>query len=224
MIVDNVVDFVEKVPIDTRLRVRINKTLKKLNQLYPAAKCSLNFTTPLELLFATIMSAQTTDIRVNHVTVDLFNKYASVEDYATADSEEIASLIKTVGCYKNKAKNIVKTAQIICKKYDKKVPQTMEDLVTLPGVGRKTANVVLSNAFCVPGFAVDTHVKRVAFRLGWTDQHNPENIEKELCTLIDQKNWCHSSHLLIFHGRHCCKARNPNCGVCEVSKLCCKNI
>jgi len=197
-------------------------TLEQLNQLYSDAQCSLNFSTPFELLAATIMSAQATDVRVNIVTEQLFKQYSSIEEYAKATPEDVAEVIRTVGCFRNKARSIVESAQIICARYNGAVPQTMNDLVTLPGVGRKTANVVLSNAFNVAGFAVDTHVKRVAFRLGWTKQTEPEKIEKELCDLIPANMWGHTSHVLIYHGRAICKSRKPLCELCPIEKHCAK--
>lgn len=200
----------------------VMETLDQLNQLYPDAQCSLNFTTPFELLVATIMSAQATDIRVNIVTEQLFKRYSSVEEYAKATPEEVAEVIRTVGCFRNKARSVVESAQIICSRYGGIVPHTMDDLVTLPGVGRKTANVVLSNVFNVAGFAVDTHVKRVSFRLGWTKQVEPEKIEKELCVLIPAGLWGHTSHVLIYHGRAVCKARKPLCEMCPIEKYCAK--
>jgi|LGOV01.1.fsa_nt_gb endonuclease-3 len=193
-----------------------------LDKIYPDAHCSLNFRTPFELLAATIMSAQATDVRVNIVTEQLFKRYRTVEEYAAASPEEVAEVIRTVGCFRNKARSVVGSAQIICARYGGVVPATMEDLVTLPGVGRKTANVVLSNAFNVAGFAVDTHVKRVAFRLGLTTLVDPEKIEKELCALIPPLQWGHTSHLLIYHGRAVCKARKPDCECCPVEKQCAK--
>lgn len=208
-------------------RVKITKksvknTLEILNKIYPDAHCSLNFSNPFELLAATIMSAQATDVRVNIVTQQLFKTYRTIEDYAATSPEEVAELIRTVGCFRNKARSVVESAQIICARYGGVVPETMEDLVTLPGVGRKTANVVLSNAFNVAGFAVDTHVKRVAYRLGWTTLLDPVKIEKELCELIPSEQWGHTSHLLIYHGRAVCKARKADCECCPVEKQCAK--
>lgn len=211
----------------SKCRVAISKktvtdTLDLLNQIYPDAHCSLNFSTPFELLAATIMSAQATDVRVNIVTEQLFKTYRNIEEYAAASTDEVAEVIRTVGCFRNKARSIVESAQIICTRYAGVVPETMEDLVTLPGVGRKTANVVLSNVFNIAGFAVDTHVKRVAYRLGWTTLLDPEKIEKELCALIPVQHWGHTSHLLIYHGRAVCKARKPDCEICPVKKQCAK--
>lgn len=200
----------------------VANTLDVLNQTYPDARCSLNFSTPFELLAATIMSAQATDVRVNIVTQQLFQRYRAVEEYAAASAEEVAEVIRTVGCFRNKARSVVESAKIICDRYGGVVPETMADLVTLPGVGRKTANVVLSNAFNVAGFAVDTHVKRVSYRLGWTTLLDPEKIEKELCSLIPAQQWGHTSHLLIYHGRAVCKARKPDCECCPVENQCAK--
>lgn len=205
-----------------RTKSMVANTLEILNKIYPDAHCSLNFSTPFELLAATIMSAQATDVRVNIVTEQLFKRYRTVEEYAAASPDEVAEVIRTVGCFRNKARSVVESAQIICARYGAVVPETMADLVTLPGVGRKTANVVLSNAFNVAGFAVDTHVKRVAYRLGWTTLLDPEKIEKELCGLIPAQQWGHTSHLLIYHGRAVCKARKPECECCPVEKQCAK--
>ena len=199
---------------------QIAQILSILNGLYPDAHCSLNFANPFELLAATIMSAQTTDIRVNKVTQALFSRYHSIDEYAAADVAEVEGFIRTVGCFRTKSRNIVTAAQIIKERFHSQVPQTMEELVLLPGVGRKTANVVLSNVFAKPGFAVDTHVKRVAFRLGWTKSTVPEKIEQELCSLIPAPQWGHSSHLLIYHGRALCSARRPQCDQCPIAQHC----
>lgn len=199
---------------------KIVATIAQLNAIYPDARCSLNFTTPFELLAATIMSAQATDVRVNIVTEQLFALYNGIAAYAAAEPEEIAKIIRTVGCYRNKARSIVGAARMIISQFNAQVPQTMEELVQLPGVGRKTANVVLSNVFDQPGFAVDTHVKRVAYRLGWTDFTDPEKIEHQLCNLVPQAQWGHTSHLLIYHGRAVCKARIPQCASCPISGQC----
>lgn len=205
-----------------KLRQTIADTLKVLNCEYPDAQCSLNFSTPFELLVATIMSAQSTDIRVNKVTQKLFADYRSIEDYASAEPEDVAKVIRTVGCFRNKARSIVESARIICASENKQVPQTIAGLLLLPGVGRKTANVVLSNVFDQPGFAVDTHVKRVAYRLGWTTFSQPDKIETQLCDLISAQQWGRTSHLLIYHGRAVCKARKPQCKLCPIEKECAK--
>lgn len=205
-------------------KIIIAQTLECLNELYPDARCSLNFNTPFELLVATIMSAQTTDVRVNKVTEHLFANYRDIGDYAAAEAEQIAQTIRTVGCYRNKARNIVEAARMIVTEFDSQVPQTMDELVRLPGVGRKTANVVLSNVFDRPGFAVDTHVKRVAYRLGWTEFTDPVKIEQQLCELIPAPQWGHTSHLLIYHGRALCRARAPQCEFCALSDKCCQRL
>lgn len=205
-------------------REHIDKTLDILNKRYPDARCSLDFTTSLELLMATILSAQTTDVRVNKVTKELFKQFPDVHAYAQADIDDVAEVIRTVGCYRNKARNLVLCAQRLCRHYGAEVPNSIEELVTLPGVGRKTANVVLSNGFDVPGFAVDTHVKRVAHRLGWTNQTEPEKVEKQLCRLIEPQLWGHTSHVLIYHGRAICKARRAECESCPVESLCKKKF
>jgi endonuclease-3 len=194
--------------------------IRVLDECYPNAQCSLDFSTPLQLLFATLLSAQTTDVRVNIVTKALFSRYTTVEDYARADIDNIAEIIRSIGCYRVKAKNIVACAGQLCRDYGGQVPQTLEELVTLPGIGRKTANVVLSNGFNKPGFAVDTHVTRVSKRLGWTRESDPVKIERELCRYIEPELWGHTSHLLIYHGRAICKARSPQCENCPVEMLC----
>nr|WP_320114599.1 endonuclease III [uncultured Desulfuromonas sp.] len=191
-----------------------------LDDYYPQAQCSLNFSNPLELLIATLLSAQTTDVRVNLVTKKLFDRYRNVTDYAQADLDEVEEIIRSIGCYRVKAKHIVAGAQQLCRHFSGQVPQRLEDLIQLPGVGRKTANVVLSNAFNKPGFPVDTHVKRVSRRLGWTRQSDPVKIETELCRYVEPQFWGHTSHLLIYHGREICKARSPQCERCPVESEC----
>ena len=223
---DNIVDNVEK----NRDKVAfVTKKEKKdwfktvitiLDQHYPDAQCSLNFSNPLELLIATLLSAQTTDIRVNLVTKTLFKRYQSVDDYAQADIAEVEEIIRSIGCYRVKAKHIVAGAQQLCRQFSGKVPNQLDDLIQLPGIGRKTANVVLSNAFDTPGFPVDTHVKRVSRRLGWTRQSDPVKIETELCRFVEPALWGHTSHLLIYHGRQICKARSPQCEQCPVEMQC----
>jgi endonuclease III len=200
---------------------RAKKIFAALQQAYPDAHCELNFSNPLELLVATILSAQCTDRRVNIVTENLFQKFRTAEDFAKADARELEQAIKTAGFYRNKAKNIKAAAQSIVEKHGGKVPRTMEELVELGGVGRKTANVVLGNAFDVQlGIAVDTHVARLSFRLGFTNDTDPVKIEAILMKLIPQDRWTLVSHLLIWHGRRRCFARKPDCRDCEVLKLC----
>ncbi|HEY2082298.1 MAG TPA: endonuclease III [Verrucomicrobiae bacterium] len=201
--------------------VRAKKIVATLQETYPTAHCELNFSNPLELLVATILSAQCTDKRVNIVTENLFKKYRSAADFANADLPELEQAIKTAGFYRNKAKNIKAAAQSIVEKHGGKVPRTMEELVELGGVGRKTANVVLGNAFDTNvGVVVDTHVARLSFRLGLTNENDPVKIEEILMKLVRQAQWTLVSHLLIWHGRRRCFARNPDCAHCEVLKLC----
>src|SRR5579859_8047415 len=200
---------------------QVNAIIAELRRLYPDAKCSLNFTTPLELLIATQLAAQCTDERVNAVTVQLFQKYRSVEDYATVSQEELEQDIRSTGFYRNKAKNIRATCQRLITAYGGEVPRTMQDLLTLPGVARKTANVVLGNGFgIVVGFVVDTHVGRLSRRFGWTQNIDAVNIEQDLMRIIPQKDWLDLSHLLIFHGRAICDARKPLCEQCTLAHLC----
>src|SRR6185437_14534027 len=200
---------------------RTKKIIAGLQKAYPTAHCELNFSNPLELLIATILSAQCTDKRVNIVTENLFKKYRSAADYANADLTELEQVIKTAGFYRSKAKNIKAAATSIVEKHGGKVPHTMEELVELGGVGRKTANVVLGNAFDTNvGVVVDTHVARLSFRLGLTGETDPIKIELALMKLVPQDQWTFFSHLLIWHGRRRCFARNPDCANCEVLKLC----
>jgi len=199
---------------------RIKKIWPILKETYPQAKIALNFRNPLELLIATILSAQCTDVRVNIVTKDLFSKYKSAKDWAKADVKEIEADIKSTGFFRNKAKNIQSACQKIIQQYDSKVPGTMDELLQLAGVGRKTANVILGNAFGVPGIACDTHVIRLSRRLRLSENGDPVKLEFDLMKLIPKKNWTMFSHLLIFHGRNICKARKPDCANCPISKDC----
>ena len=200
---------------------RTNQILEELRRTYPDAHCELNFSSPLELLIATILSAQCTDKQVNIVTADLFKKYRTAEDYAHADLAELESDIKRIGLFRNKAKSIKACCAQIVEKHGGEVPQTMEALVALPGVGRKTANVVLGNAFDIQeGVVVDTHVARLTQRLGLTKETTPEKIEAEMMELIPRKDWALFSHWIIWHGRRRCFARGPQCGECEVRTLC----
>jgi endonuclease-3 len=200
---------------------QVRAILAALRRLYPDAKTSLTFSTPLELLVATILSAQSTDVLVNRVTAELFKKYRRVEDYATVSQEELEKDIQSTGFYHTKAKNIRAAAQRIMTTYGGEVPRRMEDLVTLPGVGRKTANVVLGNAFgIVEGIVVDTHVGRLARRLGWTTNEDPVQVEQDLMRIIPRKDWLDLSHMLIYHGRAICLARKPLCAQCALVQLC----
>ena len=200
---------------------QVQSIIAELRHLYPDAKCTLNFSNPLELLIATQLSAQCTDERVNIVTRDLFRKYRTARDYATVSQEELEQDIRPTGFYRNKAKNIRAACQRLITNYGGEVPRSMEDLLTLPGVARKTANVVLGNAFgIVEGFVVDTHVGRLARRFGWTTNEDPTKVEQDLMRLVPRKDWLHLSHLMIFHGRAICLARKPLCEQCSLAKLC----
>lgn len=194
--------------------------LSVLEQIHDDAHIALEFTSPFELLVATILSAQCTDVRVNLVTRELFRKYPNVKDYADAEPGELEQAIRSTGFYRNKAKNLIACAAAILDRHDGEVPRTMSELTALPGVGRKTANVVLGNAFDIPGMVVDTHVRRVATRLGWTRERDPVKIEYDLCKLLPQDKWCQTSHVLIFHGRRICKAPAPLCSCCPVIDGC----
>lgn len=202
------------------LKRRTLKIFEILAATYPDAKCALNFKNPLELLIATILSAQCTDARVNMVTPFLFKKYNTVADFASAKLTELEVMIRSTGFFKNKAKAIQGCCQIITSKYGNHVPETMEDLVALPGVGRKTANVVRGYAFKKPAIICDTHVLRVSARLGLTLNSDAGKVEWDLSALLPEKNWTQFSTVLMFHGRRCCTARNPACGSCPVLKLC----
>ena len=199
---------------------RVLAIMRRLRKAYPDAKCALDFKNPLQLLVATILSAQCTDKRVNMVTPTLFKKYRTAEDYAAADPKTFGEEIRSTGFYQNKAKNIIGACKEIVKQFSKKIPNRLQDLVTLPGVGRKTANVILGNAFDVPGLTVDTHMIRLNQRLGLTKNTDPVKIEFDLMPLVPQKNWTEYSHLIIHHGRQRCFARKPDCPHCEIEDLC----
>lgn len=201
-------------------RENIKKILDILEQTYPDAECELNYTNAFELLIATILSAQCTDVRVNKVTEELFKKYNKPEDFAKLSTAEISEEIKSCGLYKSKAQKIKETSVILCSNYGGEVPDKMEELVKLPGVGRKTANVVLSNAFGVDAIAVDTHVFRVSNRIGLVKTDTPEKTEFELMKVLPKKRWSKAHHLIIFHGRRICKARKPECNVCPIVEYC----
>ncbi len=191
-----------------------------LAQAYPDADTELDFTTPLELLVATVLSAQSTDVRVNAVTPDLFGRYPDAAAYAAADRAELESYIQSLGLYRAKAVSIQGIAQALCERHGGEVPGTLEELVALPGVGRKTANVVLGNAFDIPGITVDTHVGRLARRFGWTDETTPDKVEADLMELFPSSEWTDLSHRMILHGRRVCHARNPACDACPLAALC----
>lgn len=199
----------------------MKKLITSLGKTYPDAHCELNYSNPLELLVATILSAQCTDKRVNVVTAELFKKYPTAADYAKANPVELEQDIKSTGFFRNKAKNIQACCRKLLERHGGQVPQTMEELTRLDGVGRKTANVVLGNAFGnQEGVVVDTHVARLSRRLGLTRQNDPEKIEQELMRFVPQDLWTLFSHWLIWHGRRRCSARGPDCPNCEIQKLC----
>jgi endonuclease-3 len=187
---------------------------------YPGANCALHYTDPYQLLVATILSAQCTDVRVNLVTPALFTAYPDPNALAFADQIAVEELIRSTGFFHNKARNLIACAVALVEQHNGAVPRTLEELVALPGVGRKTANVVLGNVFATPGMVVDTHVKRIAFRLGWTKATDPVRIEEDLCKLLPKAGWTEAGHTLIAHGRACCKAPTPECSRCPVEDVC----
>ena len=206
---------------NAELKQRVQKIIRLLKRAYPDAKCSLNHANAFELLIATILSAQCTDARVNIVTQDLFRKYRQPEDYLKVSPKELEKDIRTTGFFRNKTKSIQGTAKVLTEEYGGKVPETIEELLELPGVARKTANVVLGNAFGIrSGVVVDTHVTRLSHRLGLSSQKTAEKIEQDLIAIVPKKDWVIFPHLLIAHGRGICKARNPLCAECAVEKLC----
>lgn len=207
--------------VETSKKQRTRKIISLLKKAYPDAHCALDHSNPLELLVATILSAQCTDKRVNIVTADLFRKYRTADDYINVAQTELEKDIRSTGFFRNKAKSIQGACRIISEKYKGRVPDTLEELLELPGVARKTANVVLGTAFGVTsGIVVDTHVSRLSQRLAFSDEKQPEKIESDLMTLVPRKDWIIFSHLLIWHGRAICDARTPRCEECTVEKLC----
>jgi endonuclease-3 len=199
---------------------RVKKIFPILRKTYPRARIALKHSNPLELLISTILSAQCTDVRVNMVTESLFKKYTSAKDWAKADIKQIESDIKSTGFFRNKAANIKNACTKVVEEYDGKIPDTMEELLTLPGVGRKTANCVLGNAFGIPGVVCDTHVIRLSRRLGLSSNSDPVKLEFDLAEIVPRRNWLLFSDLLIFHGRNICKARKPDCVNCPIYKYC----
>jgi endonuclease-3 len=203
------------------LKARTREVIRRLKRAYPGAKCSLNHSNPFELLVATILSAQCTDERVNIVTADLFRKYRKPEDYLKVPPRELEKDIQSTGFFRNKTKSIQGTAKLLTEQYQGEVPQTMDELLELPGVARKTANVVLGNAFDIhAGVVVDTHVTRLSHRLAFTQQKTAEKIEQDLIPIVPKKDWVIFPHLMIYHGRKICKARNPLCEECTIEKQC----
>lgn len=202
------------------LRKRVKKIIEILSKAIPDSRIALKYSNPLELLIATILSAQCTDVKVNQVTPGLFKKYRSANDYAEVDLAELEEEIRPTGFYRNKAKSIQRCCQELVKRFGGDVPKTLEELIILPGVGRKTANVILGNAFGTPGIVVDTHVHRVSRRIGLTKNDDPVKIEFDLMEIVPQKEWTHFSNLLIWHGRRTCVARKPLCGICPIRQWC----
>ncbi|MEW6040973.1 MAG: endonuclease III [Elusimicrobiota bacterium] len=203
---------------------KLNEIIKILRKLYPGARTALSHHDPFQLLVATVLSAQCTDERVNMVTPVLFKKYPKPENLAMADIKDIENIVRSTGFYKNKALSIKESSKTIVEQFNGKVPKTMEELMTLRGVARKTANVVLGSAYGIPsGIVVDTHVKRLAFRLGFTKETDPFKIEQDLMKILDKKDWIWFAHALIWHGRKVCIARNPLCSGCKLNGVCDKN-
>ena len=202
------------------LKNRTKQIIKILSKEIPDSTIALKFSNPLELLIATILSAQCTDVKVNQVTLDLFKKYRTAKDFAESNLAKLEEEIRPTGFYRNKAKSIQKCCQELEKRFGGEVPRTLKDLVTLPGVGRKTANVILGNAFGIPGIAVDTHVHRVSRRIGLTMNDDPVKIEFDLMEIVPKEEWTHFSNLLIWHGRKTCVAKKPLCGICPIRKWC----
>jgi endonuclease-3 len=202
------------------LKRRARTINKKLAIAYPEARCELVFSSPLELLIATVLSAQCTDKRVNEVTPHLFATYPQAKDYANAHINELEAIIRPTGFFRAKAASIIGIGQALIERFNGEVPRTLDELVTLPGVGRKTANVVLGNVFGVPGITVDTHVRRLSLRMNLTESFDPKFIERDLQELLEKTEWTNACHRLIFHGRRCCTARRPACERCPVSALC----
>ncbi|MDR0342568.1 MAG: endonuclease III [Nocardiopsaceae bacterium] len=207
-------------PSRTALVRRARRVNRELAVLYPDAHTELNFAAPLELLVATILSAQTTDRGVNLVTPVLFARYRTAADYAAASRDELEKIIQSTGFFRAKTNSLIKLGQALCDRFGGEVPRRMADLDSLPGVGRKTANVVLGNAFGIPGLSVDTHFSRLSRRLGWTSQTDPDKIEQEVGSLFPRRDWTMLSHRLIWHGRRVCHARRPACGACAVARWC----
>lgn len=207
-------------PSHTALVRRARRINRELARIYADARIELNFTSPLELLVATILSAQTTDHGVNQVTQVLFARYRAAADYAGADQAELEKLIQPTGYFRSKARSLISLGRALCDRFGGEVPDTMDELVTLPGVGRKTASVVLGDAFGKPAITVDTHFARLARRFGWTTQTDPVKIEQDVAALLPPQEWTPASHRLIWHGRRVCHARRPACGACGIARLC----
>ncbi len=202
-------------------KTKVNQVIKLLEKQYPNAKTALNWSNPLELLVATMLSAQTTDVTVNSVTKTLFKKYLTAKDYAEADLKELEAAIHSTGYYHNKAKNLKECTKLLLEKFDGKIPKTMEELTELPGIARKTANIILYNAYGITaGIAVDTHVMRLSQKIGLTQQKYQDKIEKDLMQITPKDKWMPLTDLLIFHGRQVCNAKKPRCEICVLNEIC----
>ena len=218
LVVRSVKRFAGETPIGRKRRAR--KMAKVLAETHPDAHCELDFTTPLELAVATILSAQTTDVRVNQVTPTLFKRYLTAADYAAADRAEMEELLRPTGFFRAKTDSLIKLGQALLERHDGELPGRLDQLVALPGIGRKTANVILGNAFDVPGITVDTHFRRLVNRFGWVHEEDPVKIEFLVADLIEKRDWTMLSHRIIFHGRRVCHARKPACGACTLTRDC----
>jgi endonuclease-3 len=210
--------FAGETPIGRKRRAR--KMAKVLAETHPDAHCELDFSTPLELAVATILSAQSTDKKINEVTPTVFRRYQTAADYAAADRSEMEEILRPTGFFRAKTDSLIKLGQALLDRYDGELPGTLDDLVSLPGIGRKTANVILGNAFGVPGITVDTHFRRLVNRFGWVDEEDPVKIEFLVADLIEKRDWTMLSHRVIFHGRRVCHARKPACGACTLATMC----
>jgi endonuclease III len=210
----------EAAPPQTALVRRARRINRELARLYPDARIELNFTSPLELLVAAILAAHTTDHQVNQVSRVLFARYRTAADYAAADRAELEAMIHPTGYFRAKTNTLISLGQALCERFGGEVPGTLDDLVTLPGVGRKTANMVLGDAFSTPALTVDTHFARLARRFGWTAQTDPAKIERDVAVLLPRQEWTAASHRLTWHGRRVCHARTPACGACGIARLC----
>jgi endonuclease III len=210
--------FAGETPIGRKRRAR--KMARVLTETHPDAHCELDFTTPLELTVATILSAQSTDKKVNEVTPVVFGRYRTAADYAAADRAELEKILHPTGFFRAKTDALIKLGQALVDRFDGAVPGTLDDLVSLPGIGRKTANVILGNAFGVPGITVDTHFRRLVNRFGWVQEDDPVKIEFQVAELIEKRDWTMLSHRVIFHGRRVCHARKPACGACTLAGMC----
>ncbi len=199
---------------------RVLKIIEKFNEMYPDAQCSLTYNDPIQLMVATQLSAQCTDARVNMVTKELFKRYKTVQEFAEADIEELENYIRSTGFYRNKARNIITACRMLLTDFGGTVPSNMDDLLKLPGVGRKTANLLLNDWFGIPAVVVDTHAKRLSRRIGLTDNEDPEKIEYDLMKVVPKENWGSFCHQLIYHGRAVCKARKPMCEKCDIRPYC----